>query len=173
MEFSGRASIKVKLSKQLHKILYPALLAGIVTAIYLLPGALKINSVECQSQFGPCSNPVSEKLAGLKGKTLKETKKQISTYLSTEASIKDFSVRLKLPATVLVTILEKKPRFSLKAVNEEIYAAVGADGEVLSIGQESSLPFIVMLVKPPNLGEKVSEDVLFALKIQEKLYRAY
>lgn len=155
------------------RIIYLLFFAAIVAGIFFIPNVVKVKSIECVSQFGPCSNQISDKLSLYKGTSLKNSKKRISVYLRTDASIKDFSVRLKLPSTLLVSLLEKKSRFALKLLNEEVYAALGEDGEVLTIGADTPLPFIVIPGRPPNLGEKVSEEVLFALRLQERLYSAY
>lgn len=157
----------------LRKILPLTFLIAIVAGLFLVPKLVKIKNIECASQFGPCPAKISDKLALFEGLSLRDAKKQVRDYLSAEEAIAEFSLRFKLPATISVTILEKKPRFAMRNSREELYATLDNEGEVLTIVNESSLPFIIISGRPPNLGEKVSDKILFALKIQERLFSSY
>lgn len=156
---------------KIYKLLPAIVLLSVVAAAFAIPRTIKINAIECKSQFGPCSSEVSDSLKTHKGKSLSAAKKQITFSLSRNTTVKDFSVRFKLPSTLAVIILEAKARFAV--MGEGIYANLNEDGEVLSIGDDTALPYVVVPSRPPNLGEKVDDNILFALKIQERLYSAY
>lgn len=141
--------------------------------MYLVPTLFKIKNIECFSQFGPCAQRINDKLETIEGISLRDAKKEIRTYLSTEATVGEFSLRFKIPQNLSVTVLEKKQRFALKDSKEQFYATVDKEGVVLSITNESSLPFVMVYQRPPNLGENVSDKILFALKIQERLFSTY
>lgn len=155
------------------KILYIVTFSVSFTGIFLLLRGLHANSIQCSSQYGPCSELISEKLLSFQGQRLGVAKKQISLYLTSDPSIKAFSIRFKIPNSLFVSILEKKSRYALKAKNEEVYANVDINGDVLAIRPESALPFVVISNKLPNLGDKVMDEYLFALGIQEKIYSSY
>src|SRR3990167_8976392 len=160
-------SSKVKL----RNFLYPTLLAGVIGGFFFVPRLIKITEIVCISQFGPCSPGLVDSLSALNGKSLSEVKTQASSFLAESSGVKDFSVRFKFPATVLVAVLEAKARFAVKG--GEVYAGLNEEGEVLWVGSETPLPYVIIPSRPPNPGEKVGAKTLFALKLQERLYSAY
>ena len=157
-------------SKTVLKII---LLALVGVAIFYVPAFIPIKSVECVSQFGPCRESTTLKLSGFKNSNFREAKTGISKFLQAETGLAEFSVRLKLPGTLVITVVEKKMHFALKSTGASVYANLAPDGEVLALEEETSLPYIVTPGNPPNLGEKVSEEILFALQIQERLFSLY
>lgn len=139
----------------------------------MIPSFVPIRNIECVSQFGPCREPTIDQLSSFEDNNFREAKRRVLRYLQSETGVEEFSLRLKLPSNLVVTLVEKKSRFALKAVKAGVYANLAIDGEVLALEKETSLPYVVVSGNPPNLSEKVGEEVLFALKIQERLFSAY
>lgn len=164
---------KKSAKSKLKKFFFPSILLCASLGLIAVPSLISIEAVICQSQFGPCRENITLSLQEFKGKSFRKTKGQIESFLRGEAAVEKFSLRLKLPSTIMVTILEKKTRFALKQKNAEIYANLSAAGEVLAIESLTPLPVVVISVNPPNLGEKVAASTLFALKIQERMFSAY
>jgi hypothetical protein len=153
------------------KIILPVIaLLLLVSGIILAPRYIKVSSIECTSQFGPCVL-LEETLSSISGKSLYQTKKEIASVLSAESSVSDYSIRYKIPGNLSVYVVEKKPKFALS--NSSFFALVDKDGTVLKIGEETTLPRVEITGNLPNVGEKVSEDYLFCLNLLYNLFANY
>lgn len=159
--------------KLFKKVIYLLFLALLPAAFFFVPDFIKVRKVECVSQFGPCSNFILAKLDARKETSLKGTKKEISDFLLTQAQIEDFSLRFKIPDTILLSVLEKKARFAIYDKERNVYATVDEEGAVLAIFEETNLPYVGASPKNLNVGEKVTLQELTALNLQERVHRAY
>lgn len=164
---------KKSAKSKLKKFFFPSLLLCGALGLIGVPSLLPIKTIICQSQFGPCRESLTASLQEFKGESFRKTKGQIESFLKGEAAVEKYSLRLKLPSSIIVTLLEKKPRFAVKGKDSGIYANLAVSGEVLTIESSTSLPVVKVSLNPPNLGQKVDETTLFALKIQERLFSAY
>ena len=91
------------------RLFLPILIIGLgVGGFYFAPKFIYIGEVTCRSQFGPCTL-LGDKISGLSGKSLYDTKREVGSFLSAEDSISDFSMQFKIPGTLEVAVIEKKP----------------------------------------------------------------
>ncbi|MFZ5933056.1 MAG: hypothetical protein ACOYT7_03220 [Patescibacteria group bacterium] len=148
-------------------------IALVVFLVIYLPCLIRVTSIACKSQFGPCSNSLEGKLRGFEGKNLKEAKKQVTEVLGAETSVTDFSLQFKIPAILKVDILEKKPKFAVKEKDTAVFGLVGQEGTVLKIEKDSSLPFLEIDEKIPGVGERVSDKIFFGLNLVYDLFLQY
>ena len=154
------------------RLVLPILFIALALAAFsFVPKFIRIDEVVCVSQFGPCV--LDDKLSLLAGKSLDEVKKEVSNVLSQEDSIADFSIQFKIPGTLEVAVIEKKPKFALKDSSADLLALVDKEGKVLKIVEESSLPRVTTAGRLPNVGERVKEESFFALNILYNLAASY
>ncbi|MBI4153583.1 hypothetical protein HY503_01115 [Candidatus Woesebacteria bacterium] len=158
--------------KYVRLLLPIPIIALAVAAFFFWPKAIYIGEVTCRSQFGPCTL-LGDKLSGLSGSSLYDTRREVRYYLSSEDSISDFSIQFKIPDTLEVAIIEKKPKFALKDTASGFFALVDKEGKVLKIVEDSSLPRVISADKLPNVGEKVKEEYFFALNIIYNVFASY
>lgn len=158
---------------KLKAVLPLGLILLLVASIILLPFFIKIKSISCQSQYGPCSNDLNQKLDSYKGKSLREVKKGITRALKNDSTISQFSFQLKFPATLKIDLIEDKALFALVKAGESNFFLVNKDGTVIKIVTETNLPRVILEATPPNVGEKLSSENIFALKIVYDLWSLY
>ena len=159
--------------RQLKAILPIVAILLLVASFFLLPFFIEIKNISCQSQYGPCSNDLNQKLDGYKNKSLREAKKGITRELKNDNTISQFSFQLKFPATLKIDLIEDKALFVLIKANDPNFYLVNKDGTVIKIVAETNLPRVILESTPPNVGEKVSSENLFALKIVYDLWTLY
>lgn len=157
-----------------RKPIYLILFILIVGGIILIPQTLiKVQKVECESQFGECSYETAKKLDSIKGKSLLDSKKEAINVLKNESLVSDFSVHFKLPSTLEIDLLIKKARFAIADSESKNIELVTGEGEVVGITENTSLPKVVKTGNLKNVGEKVSEEDFFTLQIIDTLFYLY
>jgi hypothetical protein len=148
--------------------------ASLVAApIYFVPRNIVINSFTCDNQFGPCSDTMVQKIDENKGKSLLSARKNVEDFLASEPLISDYSTHYKIPDKLEINVLLRKPYFGISFNNSEATALIDEEGYVLAFREDSSLPVLEALEAPPQVGEKVAERRLFALKLLGDMYDYY
>jgi len=145
----------------------------VTLVIIFVPKVLKVGDIACESQFGPCSQILVERLDMLEGKPIGDSRKQISEILTSEVLVKDFSVQILLPNRLQVNLLERKSKFALKVQSSDSLALADEEGYIVGIESQSNLPQLVVDSAPGNVGEKVSDENLFAMQIVSDLFSFY
>jgi len=139
------------------KRLLPLLLIALVASLLFLPQFLTKVNVVCKNQYGPCSLDVQP--AGLVA-----AKKEIKNKLKNDPLVLDYSTQFKLPNTLEVNLLIKKPAFAFQnKATEKIYL-VSENGQILSEREDTSLPLLI------QDGESVN---LPALKLLNGVFTMY
>lgn len=141
--------------------------------IYLAPSFIPISQIKCKSQYGPCNSTLVLRLEGMKGKKLKVAKDEIQNILATEILVSDFLIQFKLPASLEVSMVERKPLYSLTKKGASAFAQVDESGLVIRIDDKTSLPRLYTTGLIPNVGDKVDDRHLFALGILYRMYAFY
>ncbi len=159
--------------KHIKKILPVLLILFIVALVVTAPFLIKINDISCQSQYGPCSPDVSQKLDSFKGKSLAAAKKGISGELKSDSTILNFAFQLKFPSTLKVDLIENKAYYALVGKDLTNYFLVDKEGYVIKILPGTNLPRVIVDNPPPNVGEKVGDKEIFSLKIISDLWNLY
>jgi len=150
------------------KILFLFLgLAAITALIFFLPRLIRINKISCKSQYGECSLDLTERFAKLQGKSLFDARGAIGEELSGERTISDFMIQFKLPSNLVVNVLEKKPKYALKA--GDTYALVDKEGLVIKIEKETPLPYIELAGVLPNVGGGRLENQSLVVELPQGL----
>ncbi|MCH7730012.1 hypothetical protein IID21_00620 [Patescibacteria group bacterium] len=140
---------------------------------FVLPRAISISEISCQSQYGPCNQKIVDVLKTFEGENLYQSLRQVKSALSSNELVSDFSTQFKLPNKIKVIIIERKPRFALTNQKAQGFALVDRSGAVLRIEDSSSLPYVVVAHEIPNVGEIVTDKQLFALNIIYDIFSLY
>lgn len=141
--------------------------------IFLPPKLIKVNRIECSSQYGDCPSEINLRLESLRGKSLGDAKKETSKILSDNFLISDFSTQFKLSSTLKVNLVIRKAIFAVNQSGTDNYSLIDKDGWVVAIATSSSLPTVVTAEKLKNVGEKVSDSQLFSLRLVNGVYSMY
>lgn len=134
-----------------------------ISPLFVLPRIIKIEKVDCASQYGPCGVEIESALRVIKGKALSDAKTKAGEILSEDLTIEKYFLQYKFPDVLKVNLIVRKPKFALKKDGQEVVVDEG--GIVLGKGKESSLPTIEVDGTIPAVGEKVDEKTLFASNI--------
>lgn len=154
--------------------LFLVLLGLTISLFFILPRILKIGEINCQSQFGPCSQSLEEKIETLsqEKKTFFETKKEATAFLNDETTVNDFSFQFKLPDKLEINVIERKPKFAVQDQSGMV-ALIDGDGYVIAIQDSTGLPRLITSENLANVNERVAEETLFALGLLYDLFSFY
>ena len=136
------------------------------------PRIIKVEEIECESQFGPCQEGLDKDLEKYAGGAYLDTKRALTGYLETQASIDKYALRFFLPGKFVVDVIQKKPEFGVVGAHGEI-ALVGSRGRVLEYVDTTLLPKLHLASQPPSVGEMVDNQTFFALSILSYDNRLY
>ena len=135
----------------------------LVAFFVLLPFIIKVKNT-CLSQYGACPPEIESGLINKKQTSLFETKNKIKTFLKNQFMVSAFSTQFKLPNTLVVNIIIKKPSFVLKNdSNQKIL--VDENGKILALTNEAFLPEVLVVGNLKKVGDNVDPDQLFALNL--------
>lgn len=153
---------KINIFKYLSIFLIVLFILSIPTVIKRL---IKINKIECNSQFGPCTKQFQ---LG----DYKFVKDQIEKDLKQSVQVSSYLIQYKIPSTVKIDLVLKKPKFAIKNSNGN-YFLIDKDGFVVETTQESNLPTLLNNNTTYKVGDSVLDKDMFALKIIEKISLLY
>lgn len=131
----------------------------------VLPRIITIKKITCSNQYGRCDEVLVSNLETVLGKSLAEAKTTLKSILAKDLLIKDFSLQYKLPETLQIYILIKKPKFALWNQEEKKAVLVDEAGTVLTEVEATNLPKVIVSGKLLARGEKVNQKELFALEL--------
>lgn len=140
----------------------------IIIFIFLTPTVIqkliKINKIECNSQFGPCDQQFQ---VG----DYKFAKTQAEKQLNQDPQINDYLIQYQIPSKLRIDIILKKPRYAIS--NGTKYFLIDKEGLVIGESNESNLPTLIKSGINLNINEKVEEKDKFALDIINGLKYLY
>ncbi len=140
------------------------LLTGLfVSPFFIVPRIIKIEKVDCTSQYGPCGTELISSLKAVSGKDLESAKAEARRILAKDLTVEKYFLQYKFPDTLKVNVIVRKPKFALK--KEEELVVVDEAGVVLGKEKESTLPTLKTDESIPKVGEKVNRETLFASNI--------
>lgn len=142
-------------------------------SFFFLPKKIVVKNIDCQSQYGPCSDFLLSEVKKAEGKNLTEAKSYLGTLLKGESSVKDYSVRYRLPDSLTVHIIQREAEFGISFRGNSGVALVGQDGYVLAFQENPAVPVLTVDEPPPNVGEKVKDSTLFALQLMKDMSELY
>lgn len=152
--------------RNIFKILFH--LAGatiLLFAILFLPGRLiKINRIECESQYGTCPDGTQLAISNLQSTSLAEAKKHLQSLLRDDRLVSDYSIQYAFPDRLRVNIILNKARFAVLNKETNTHLLLDRDGQLLGKTNETSLPVVAQNSDTPNL---------FALGLMEGVSNMY
>lgn len=179
--------MKRKLNKKTHfifKLNIFKLLSIVLLVVFVLftpllvKTSIKINKIECVSQYEKCPNDLENFLNSFVGFNYHVVKKNMTSYLSTNYLVNDYLIQYKIPNTLKVELNIKKYTNSFNFAGDTQYFLITSDGVVIDIKNETSVPNVIIhdfnifktgeqsLYKP---GDKVDEKIIFAGSIVNNL----
>jgi len=154
----------------IKKVLFFLFLAFVVS-LFFLPGRLiKIGKLECESQYGSCPDQLINIDSEL---SLISAKKKVKKELENNFLVGEYSFQYKIPSTLKVNVVVRKAIYAVNQKGTQNYILVDSEGYIVGISDQSSLPTIIIDDKLQNVGEKVDEVEIFALKLISGVYNMY
>lgn len=152
-----------------------ALIAFLVSLFFVIPKKLKIKRIVCQSQFGPCNASVLGSIdkVGNGEKSFYDVKKELQGILASNVLVSDYSFHFQFPNIIEVNLLERKPKYAVKAKSTDSYALVDKEGYVIYFQDLTGLPVLITVEPPPNVGEIVPDKTFFALEVLYGMFFSY
>lgn len=151
-------------------LLFVLLLTG---GIVYLPSHYPIANIVCLTPTDSCSDDILSKLKSLEGKNWQDVKLRTISLLANNPEVREYSIRFKLPNTMVIYVVENKVLYAIHLSGQNIYYLIDGQGMVIKIGAENSLPFIDYSDKLPNVGEKIDGKLVFALETVNSIYYSY
>ena len=151
------------------------LLASFISLFFIIPKKLKIKKIVCESQFGPCNTSILGLIdkAGNGEKSLYDVKKELQVILASSILVSDYSFHFQFPNIIEVNLIERKPKYAIKAKDTDSYALVDKEGYVIYFQDLTGLPVLITAEPPPNVGKTVSNKTFFALEILYGMFSSY
>lgn len=138
----------------------------------LIQKLIKINSIECFSQYDSCPSEIESQLKTLELKEYRLVKKEVIKILSNNYLLNDFSIQYQIPSKLIVELNLKKPKYAINDSINNIYYLIDTNGVIIGTSDESNLPSISTNINY-KVGEKISLKDKFALEIVEKVAWLY
>ncbi|MEK7550925.1 MAG: hypothetical protein AAB535_04055 [Patescibacteria group bacterium] len=164
----------------IKKILFVISIIFIILIPISIPRLIKIEKIECATQYGTCSEDMQFTITNLPARpaggqftNLQKAKKEIGEVMKSYYYVSDFSAQFKIPNSLKVQILVKKPTYAIKQKGTENFALVDFTGTVLGISNSSSLPRIEIDQQIKSVGEKISDSELLALNLVGGVFSMY
>lgn len=155
------------------KYLLPAIPAFFLLIFFLLPKLIKINAIECNTQYGACDRAFYDDFRKYQGKNLGEARSSISDFLGKNVLVSDFSFQFQLPNKLKISLVLRKAKFALFNENLDKYSLIDKDGFILAIVDATNLPYLIVSENLPNVGEKIDTKVFFSLEILYDMFYLY
>lgn len=157
-----------------RKLILVFLVVLFCSALFVLvPRNIKIERIDCASQYGPCPQRVDSEIKKYEGKNLSEAKKAVTETLNTNIFLENFSVHFNLPNKLKVNLLTRTPKFTLSSRDNQLSAFIDKEGYVVAIDKSAGLPNVLIEDIIPNVGEKVEGERFFALTMMDEVYYFY
>ncbi len=144
----------------------------VVGSLLISPFVIKVK-IECKSQFGVCPAGINAGLQKIIGRSIFAAKRDVSKLLKSDYSVSDFSTQYKLPNTLALSILVKKPDFAIYSKATSQLVVVDEEGTVLAVADSSTLPKIIIESEAPKTGQKVGIKILNALELIRGVWNMY
>lgn len=154
---------KVNIFKYLSILL---IILFILAIPFLVKKIIKINRIECQSQFGICDEDIVNNLQIFGN--YEHSKNTIEQRLKQNVQIESYLIQYKIPSIIKIEINLKKAKF---AIRNELgnYYLIDKNGVVLKVTNESNLPTVNRNDASYKSGEKITDKDRFSLNLIEKI----
>jgi len=153
--------------------IYILLVFFLIFPFLVLPRLIKVKKIECYNQYGLCSNEFLTKVNPVLNGSFDTAKKKITEEFKNTKLIDNYSFKFKLPATLRVDLVLKKPKYALHNKSTNEVAVLDGKGLVLEKVENTNLPYVVTDDNLPNVGEILESKKTFALEIIYGIYYLY
>lgn len=151
--------------KKLAKFAIPLLL---FLTIYYSYSRIKINKIECRSQFGKCRQSIVSSLNRYKGSYFIIAKKESRQYLENELWVRSYQINYQLPNTLKIDVIERKVKYAIKGVDDKIFL-INKEGLILSKVDDTNLPVLTVSYMDGDLGSRTEDSLLFSVDLVSTL----
>lgn len=141
--------------------------------LLVFPRIIKVRVVECYNQYGLCSNELLVKVNAISGDSINIAERKITEEFKNTKLIDSYSFRFKLPSTLRIDLILKKPKYALVEKNTNQAVILDGNGLVLEKVEKTNLPYVVISDSLPNIGETVESKKTFALELVYGIYYLY
>lgn len=159
------------IAKKFFLIILVVLLILLVLGVMFAPLLIRINKIECVSQYGECGQEMSFELNGFAGNSLSKVKKEIKSYLNAKRQVDNFSLQFELINTLRVDVIIKKPVSCVSGSSG--FLLLSYSGEILSESDKCSLPKVVGVGIDKKAGETIDGVHMTSSKIMQGIYKMY
>lgn len=157
---------------KLKKIILTLGVVIVILIIFSFQFIIKVKT-ECEGQYGDCPKEIESGIRNQESRNLYQTKQKVSKYLKNNIQVSDYSTQFKFPNFLKVDILIKKPAYMIKN-SEGKSVLVDREGLVLNSGNNIlTIPTLTTSENLKDVGEKINDNQLFALKLIEGVYEMY
>ncbi len=153
--------------KKVLKYLFLLLtLIFIFGSLFFLLKNLKVQNINCISQFGNCSPDLQAEILKAKDKNIFESFSLLKNSLKKENKVLGYSINLTLPFNLEINCIERTPiiAFNLKNGN---FALVDKDGVIADVAKNTTLPKILSSTPVSN------EQLIFISGLMHSLNTFY
>lgn len=121
---------------------------------------IKINKVKCISQYGDCPSSLIFPQSG-DYLSIKNVSRKI---LEQNLLVTDYLIQYQLPQTVKIEIIVNRPIFAVKT-SQNNYFLVNKEYYVVGQSEKKEFPTVYYSEYPIGIGQRLDEDVVFALNV--------
>jgi len=148
------------------------LLGIIISSIYFLPKVIKINLIDCESQYGPCNKVLVDRVDAVDPGRFIDVRGDLEGILNNNIFVKEYTIAYGYPDELKVFLVEEKPVYALKDKSNKA-SLISREGYVLTRSDSTNLPTLFLPGQHPQVGKKVKEGEHFALEIIYDIYPLY
>lgn len=139
------------------------LILGVAVFVLNIPRLIVVKSVSCESQFGPCSSVLNQKLSEAQNMSLWASSKYIAEVFEKNVFVKKHSSKFQLPDKIIIDVVERKPEIALvDKQNTEDFFIIDTEGYIINTTENNQLPVIVVDNEQDfAVGTRVKDDIIF------------
>lgn len=152
----------------MRKILITVVLCFLVMSVILTPRFIKVKSITCSSQYGPCHAQLKNDLDNVGEMPYRKVQNAVRKILAANPQVEKYSLHFQLPSTLEINVIEKKADIAFVKEGNEKYEIVDTAGNVLGEATETQLPKIV--VRDTDL---TNDQKKFTAGLLKELFRLY
>jgi hypothetical protein len=157
-----RRKVKAAFKLNIFKILSIVVLVLIILFLPLfIQRVIKINKVECLSQFGTCPDYLNLPQNG----DYLNLKKILKDSLEKNVLVNGYLIQYKFPDILKLDLILDTPTYAVYDINSKKYYFVGTKDKIVSEGGNSDLAYIKVDNFNLKAGDLISDDISYLAKI--------
>lgn len=124
------------------KVFSILIIFGSLALLIVVYHRLKINRIDCQSQFGPCDDEIVSTLNSQEGKPIFSSYSSVREELNNHPKVSNYNIRFSNPRSLSVNVTQRRPQVAVIAEGANEYYLYSHDGILLESKNETQLPVI-------------------------------